>query len=85
MYRYSILNNIYKIYGRLSKLIFNKIIYFEECPPGTHGKNCSKLCTDGFYGKKCMRKCPSKCNKTCKKGSGVCPGPQQGDILLLFN
>lgn len=48
------------------------------CPSGTHGKNCSKLCTDGFYGQKCKNKCPSDCNNTCNKVSGACPGHDHG-------
>lgn len=50
------------------------------CPSGRHGKNCSIVCPDGFFGQKCQNKCPSDCNNTCNKVSGSCPGQSQGNI-----
>ncbi|XP_062617757.1 uncharacterized protein LOC134279375 [Saccostrea cucullata] len=42
------------------------------CEDGTYGKNCSKPCREGYFGRLCKSNCSSPCKLTCDKVTGQC-------------
>ncbi|XP_056006889.1 uncharacterized protein LOC125664494 [Ostrea edulis] len=42
------------------------------CQNGTHGLNCSEVCLDGYFGRRCQSKCAPSCELPCNKSTGVC-------------
>ncbi|XP_062612382.1 uncharacterized protein LOC134274141 isoform X3 [Saccostrea cucullata] len=56
-----------------------------ECPSGTQGINCSRTCSEGYYGKGCKKECPIKCLKSCNRSTGICSESNPEETPSLKN